>query len=614
MEIPNMLVNLFFMRAVLLLGWLLTAACISAQTVETQFGPIQGVQNGNVYAFLGIPFARPPIGDLRWKAPQNPDAWTDVLQTTDYAPACAQKAFDQADTTFSYIGEEDCLYLNVWTPQTGPGNRPVMVFIHGGGNQQGSASEFKGGTYLYDGKNLSSRGDVVVVTIQYRLGPFGFLVHPGLEAENALGKSGNYAVMDQILALQWVKNNIAKFGGDPDKTMIFGESAGGVNVGNLLLTPLSAGLFQRACIESAGPVIDDYNSSRNKGIAFADTFAPPGSNAEKIAFLRAQPAFSLLKYESSPLSGGVVETNWRPVVDHYVFQDFPFPAFKSGNFNKVPLMIGSNSEESGLSAPATVTPLMVKTLINTYVPAVYRPTALALYPPGNDNTEARKSFVGILTDGQFTTIARRTAQCVSANQQEPVWRYFFTHKHTIPALASFGSYHGMELFYVFNNWENATLGSGPLFKPADDSVQNVMRNYWVRFARNGNPNDPNLTPWPQYKANTDCYMEIKATPDGSQCGLRTAQTDFWDTVTGFVACTNTSGTETAEDAPLKIFPNPSNGFLQLPEGKQYRIFDTSGVLMQEGKPDPEGIWVGKLPAGIYFIWVDGRISKISVFY
>lgn len=536
----------------------LLALHVHAQIVTTQFGQVQGALTSGVYSFLGIPFAKPPVDTLRWRAPQNPDSWANVFNATTFAPACAQKNFDQGDTVGTLKGEEDCLYLNVWTPQLGNGNLPVLVFIHGGGQQQGSASEVQGGAVLYDGQNMAARGNAVIVTIQYRLGPLGYLVHPGLEAENANNKAGNYAVLDQILALKWVRNNIAKFGGDTTKTMIFGESAGGVNVSNLLTSPLATGLFQRACIQSAGPVINSYADSKNKGVAFVDSFSTTGTDVQKIAYMRSLPADSLLRYAKSPLQGGIVQMNWQPVVDGVVFPDFPFTRIKSGSFNHVPVMVGSNSEEMGLSAPPVVTPGMVTALTNAYVPLAYRPQAQSLYPAGSNNTQARQSYVGMLTDAQFTTIARHTAQCVSDNQTEPVWRYFFTHKHTLAQLQQYGSYHGMELFYVFNNWENATLGTGPLFKPQDDSVQNVMLKYWINFANTGNPNGTGLVTWPTYNSLTDCYLEIKATPDGSQCGLRTAQTDLWDDITGFVACTNpVIGIEDVTEAAFSVYPNPA---------------------------------------------------------
>jgi para-nitrobenzyl esterase len=536
----------------------------TAQVVTTQFGSIQGSANGSVIQFLGIPFAKPPIDSLRWKAPQTPNAWTTTLNTTSFAPACPQKSFTQGDTTFTLIGDEDCLYLNVWTPQIGVGTRPVMVFIHGGGNQQGSANETSGGTQLFFGKNMSERGNAVVVTIQYRLGPLGFLVHPGLEQENSNGKAGNYAVLDQILALQWVKNNISKFGGDSTKVMIFGESAGGVNTGNLLVSPLASGLFQRACIQSAIPVINDYNDSKNKGIAFVDSFTTTGTDAQKVAYMRSLDSDTLLKYITTPISGGVVQTPWKASLDNYVFTSTPEQAFQSGNFNNVPLMIGSNSEEMSLSVPSTVLPSMVTLLVNTTIPQAYQSQVLALYPPGSNATQARESYVGILTDAQFTATSRRTARCVSQNQTEPVWRYFFTHKHTIPQLSALGSYHGMELFYVFNNWENATGGTGILFKPQDDSVQTAMLNYWVNFANTGNPNTSGLSNWPQYESNSDCYIEIKATPNGNQCGLRTDKSNLWDNVISYSGCTTSvEVNELLNSNNVVVYPNPTNGLINI---------------------------------------------------
>jgi len=593
-------------RANLLFIVLITCIlAIKAQTVNTQFGQIQGSLNGTIHQFLGIPFATPPINLLRWKAPQNPVAWSGVLSTTSFAPVCPQKNFKQGATDFTLEGNEDCLYLNVWTPQLGVGNRAVMVFIHGGGNQQGSASEVNGGTQMFFGKNLAQRGNVVVVTIQYRLGSLGFLVHPGLESENVGKISGNYAVLDQILALTWVKNNIANFGGDPVKVMIFGESAGGVNVGNLLNTPLAVGLFQRACIQSAAPVINAYSDSKDKGISYVESYTKVGTDIEKIAYMRTLPSDELVKDEVSPVSGGAVGMNWQPVVDHVVFNDFPNRNFQSGNYNKVPLLIGSNSEEMSLSAPQTVLPFMVTALINSKVPAALQAQALQLYPPGTTGEQARQSYIGLLTDGQFTAPTRRTAQCVSQNQTEPVWRYFFTHKHAIPQLATLGSYHGMELFYVFNTWENATLGSGIFFKAQDDSVQNVMLDYWVNFANAGNPNGAGLVSWSEYQASTDDYLEIKATPVGRK-GLRTVQSDLWDKAIGFESCKSLVGVnEINRNDTFLVYPNPTNGVVTINpvvgnDQLFVNIYDFTGKKIFTGK-NLHTIDLTRYPAGIYLM-------------
>lgn len=577
-----------------------------SQIVSTEFGQIQGSTNGTIKQFLGIPYAKPPVDSLRWKAPQNPDNWVGTLNTTSYAPVCPQKKFDQGGTNDTIIGNEDCLYLNVWTPQTTSANLPVLVFIHGGGNQQGSANEINGGTEMYFGKNMAERGNAVIVTIQYRLGPLGFLVHPGLEPENPNGTAGNYAAMDQILALHWVQNNISNFGGDPSKVMIFGESAGGVNVGNLLTTPLASGLFQRALIQSATPVIGDYTTVKNKGIQYVDSFTVVGTDVQKIAFMRSLPADSLVKDLTPPLSGGAVGMNWQSVIDNQIFFDFPLNRIESGNFNKVPLIIGSNSEEMSLSVPPTVTPGMMNLLIATSIPAPFQTQATTLYPPGSSNSEARESYINFFTDAQFTSTTRRVAQCVSVNQTEPVYRYFFTHKHSVAPLVPFGSYHGMELFYVFNTWEDATLGSGPFFSPQDDSVQNNLLHYWVNFANTGNPNGGSLVNWPTYSSTSDNYIELKATPDNSQSGLRTAESDFWDDVAGFTACTSSIGlTESNHTSLISIYPNPSSGKFKIEleentEIEEIHIFNTFGKEIPFEKNESE-IQLSGTPTGLYLI-------------
>ncbi|MCS7074305.1 MAG: carboxylesterase family protein, partial [Bacteroidia bacterium] len=575
--------------------------------------------NGNVYQFLGIPYAQPPTKELglRWKAPENRAPWSDTLLTTSFKPVCPQKRFEQNDTTFTIIGDEDCLYLNIWTPQLGTANKAVMVFIHGGGNQQGGASESAGGTQIYFGKNLAQRGDVVVVTIQYRLGALGFLVHPGLEAENPTNKSGNYAVLDQILALTWIKNNISAFGGDTTKIMILGESAGGINVGNLLTTPLASGLFQRACIQSASPVLGSYNDAKTKGINWVNQFISTGTDIQKIAHLRQLEEDSLVRFDSSPLSGGVVQGNWGPVVDGVLFSNFPIQVFQTGIFNQVPLIIGSNADEMSLSAPPVVTPVMVQALVNSTIPPAYQAQALTLYPPGSNNTQAKNSYVQLLSDAQFTTPARRTAVCISQNQTQPVWRYFFTHKHTIPQLASFGSYHGMELFYVFNNWENATLGQGILFKPADDSVQQAMLRYWVNFANTGNPNGAGLVNWNQFQSSTDCYLEIKATPNGSQCGLKTAESDFWDTVSGFSGCTSTVEQETFyRPEANQLYPNPARDILMIRNSEDWSLLEiihlAGQVVKRIENTRQSSILIADLKSGIYIVKIYCNNGQIQL--
>ncbi|MES2800410.1 MAG: carboxylesterase family protein [Bacteroidota bacterium] len=575
-------------KILLLLTVCFSFSALKSQTVSTQFGEVVGATNGAIKEFLGIPFAKPPVGNLRWKAPENPTNWTIPLNTTAFAPECPQKKFEP-DGSSAIVGNEDCLYLNVWTPQTSnTANLPVMVFIHGGGNQQGSTSVESGSTPMYAGENLSERGDVVVVTIQYRLGPLGFLVHPGLEPETANSTSGNYAAMDQILALNWVKNNIANFGGNPENVTIFGESAGAVNVGNLLTTPLANGLFDRAIMQSGGPVIGNYLTLRNLGVTFVNDFTTTGTNVDKIAFMRTVSSDDLVADQTQPLSGGVVGMNWASTIDNVVFFDYPANVVQNGLHNHVPVMIGSNKDEMSLSIPPTVTPAMMSTLIAGAVPAAFQTQAAILYPPGSTNAVARDSYVRLLTDKQFTATSRRTAECLSKNQNEPVFRYFFTQKHSIAALQPYGAYHGMELFYIFNTWENTIGGQAALFSDQDDSTQNVCLDYWTNFAANGNPNGGTLANWSVYSATTDCYMDLKATPDGTNCGLRTAESDFWDDVISYIPCTALLSVEEMMEKGFQIqcFPNPSNSVFnfEIPEklsNYSIEVHSLSGELIMK---------------------------------
>ncbi len=506
-----------------------TAGSVSADTVMTRFGTVRGNVYTGGFEFLGIPFAKPPVGTLRWRPPVDPVPWTSVLATQAFRPACPQMRFAAGQDTGTAEGDEDCLQLNVWTPATtGTASLPVMVFIHGGGQQQGSAGEVQGGTQIYNGRNLAARGHAVVVTIQYRLGPLGYLVHPGLEAESG-GTSGNYGVMDQIQALKWVKNNIAAFGGDPGRVMVFGQSAGGVNVGNLMTAPVARGLFQRAAIESAGPVLGPYAVAKNKGIAFVDSLVARGTDTQKIATLRGRDWRTIIASETPPVDGGVVQMNWQPVVDGVVFSTDPASAFASGQFNRVPLLLGTTADEMSRSVPPGVEPASVRALIAALVPVAYRDQALQLYPPGNTADEAKSSYVQILTDSQFTSLARRTARAVAPQQQDPVWRYFFSYRQS-GALAQLGSYHGIELFYVFNTWENTPYAQAGGFTADDAAVQAQTLQYWVNFARTGNPNGASLAAWPRFDSAADCYLEIKASPNGSQCRLRTEKSDLWDAV------------------------------------------------------------------------------------
>lgn len=593
------------MKKMLTMGlWLYTMAIGHTQIVNTTYGAVQGLTQDGVSSFLGIPFASPPVGPLRWKPPIPHPGWTGVRSAQVYPPACPQKTFSPTDSVGTVVGSEDCLYLNVWTPNLS-GSLPVMVFIHGGGNQQGSIGQSLLNTRIYEGKHLAQRGQVVVLTVQYRLAALGNLVHPGLEEESTYGKAGNYGTLDLVAALQWVQQNIERFGGDPKRVTLFGESAGGVNTGNLMAMPAAEGLFHRAIIQSAAPRLKAYAVARLEGVDFAQKLGATGTPAQQVAYLRALPPDSLVRDDVSPISsGGVAQGSWQPVQDNYWFPQAPLDAMRGGQHQPMPLIIGSNSEEMSLNVPPVFTPLMLQAFVQSTIPAPYRQQVLALYPPGTTNEQARASYVALVSDAQFTASTRRVANCVSKNQTQPVWRYFFTFRHTVPSLAPYGAYHGMELFYVFNTWENTLFGSGPLFSPADDSVQQLMVRYWTNFARTGDPNGQGLTSWPRYEGNTDCYMELKATPNGQFCGLRTAQCDLWDQIAGFLPCASISNDEAEATASWwLLYPNPAQERLHLhgstDPSVQVELFDVWGRWQWTSSPGARLFDLSAQPCGLY---------------
>lgn len=527
------------MRTILLVFLSLTSLLTSTfgqNTVVTTYGPIAGSSEEGVLIFKGIPYAKPPVGDLRWQAPQEPSPWVNTRMTVDFSPKCPQKNFSPTQDSAVTEGEEDCLYLNVWTPGLS-GKRPVMFFIHGGGNQQGSASEtLNGGAVLYNGKYIAARKDMVVVTINYRLGALGFMAHPAVAAASTSKTSGNYGLMDQILALEWVRDNIEKFGGDPNNVMVFGESAGAVNTSLLLTAPTAKGLFHRAGIQSGSPVASPYLVGENFGKSFASRMGcATGTLEQQLQCLKAVPIAKIVAELESPLSGGKVTLGWGPVIDGLILPKDPALVFATGQQNKMPVMLGSNADEMSLSSPLVVTPAQVRTLFDTSVPEAYEEEGLILYPPGNTNAQARQSYVQALTDAQFTSPARRLARGLDVNQNEAVWRYFFSHAQAGVA-GFFGAAHGLELPFLFQTVEDSNYGKSSSYNNNDKIVAQAMLDYWTNFARTGNPNSTGLTVWPSYNWQTDTYIEIKS-PISNGEGLRTQKSDYWDRVRGVATST-----------------------------------------------------------------------------
>lgn len=473
--------RLFF---ILVLGLAPSLAAPVRAAVQTDSGLVRGVEEAGVTVFRGIPFAAAPVGDLRWRAPRPVQAWRGVRAADAFAPACQQSGVSMPGETPPTVSE-DCLYLNVWTPARSRRERlPVIVWIHGGGFTNGSAT-----MPLYAGDRLARRG-AVVITMSYRLGPFGFLTHPGLTAESPHGSSGNYGLMDQIAALQWVQRNIAGFGGDPQRVTIAGQSAGGMSVSILMASPQAKGLFQRAIGQSGGffePVQLAPNyllaNAEKDGEAWAKSLGAASPEA-----LRRLPVEALLVP-----SGGRVS---HPVIDPWVLPATPYDTFAAGRQNDVPVLVGSNADEarslgdfSGVTTQNFATELAARW-------GPLPPPLIAAYPFTTD-AEARAARAAFERDLRFGWDMWTWARMQARTGKGRAFYYHFTRNPPFPAggpYAGWGASHFAELWYMFDH-----LGQAPFaWEASDRALADAMAGYWVNFARSGDPNGPGLPPWPAF--------------------------------------------------------------------------------------------------------------------
>jgi len=500
--------------------------------VATTYGLYKGTEEGGVISHLGMPYAAPPVGELRWRPPAPPECAREVQAATDFGASCMQ-----VDAQGEVIGSEDCLTINVWSPsgaQAAGDLKPVMFFIHGGGNVQGSSSQLVGGdNALYDGRFLVERRDVVVVTFNYRLGPFGFLALDEFAAESEHGSAGNYGLLDQIAALEWVQENISAFGGDPERVMIFGESAGAVDTCMMLATPLASGLFHRALMQSGGCLTDSAADAHALGSDLVDlTPCEPEQGEERASCMRALDAREI--HETIPgviplavgPGGGEVRGEYGPNVDGWVLTEEPLALFKSGGHNKVPVIIGSNAEEmESFLAPDEITQQQYEQavfgLFAQYGAGVPE-DALALYLSETYGTP-RKALEQMLTDAVFTCPAGRVLEALSQGQQDALYRYFFT-KQAITRQGDLPARHGIELLYIFY-----TLTQIPFFTPdpSDTALAERMMDYWGSFATSGVPVDEGGVAWPEWSPGEDRYLEL-GDPVVSQQSLRPEKCAFWD--------------------------------------------------------------------------------------
>ena len=445
-------------------------------------GQIAGTVRGGIRVFKGIPFAAPPIGELRWKPPQPMTKWTGVRAADSFAHACMQPPVSAARPALPT--SEDCLYLNVWTAGAHGDKRPVMVWIHGGAWTRGS-----GATESYDGTALARKG-AVVVTANYRLGVFGFLAHPELTAESPRRASGNYGILDHVAALHWVQRNIGAFGGDPGRVTIFGESAGSWSVNVVQATPLAKGLFHRAIGQSGGQFAQMVSlaEAEQAGLAFASS-----AGAGNLKALRSVSAADLLAIPSFRTSVNV---------DGYVLPDTIREIFSHKRHNDVPILLGSNADEwTTFTNPATFPTTMAayrQRVEKQYGDAVRDYDAVY---PVTAEADIPKALLALGRDATFT-LEMRTWARLATRARENAFLYHFTRVPPGPNPA-WGAYHAAEIVYAFNN-----VGKLPWVTGADRRLADQMSSYWVNFATGGDPNGTGLMAWPAYDEADEPYLEL----------------------------------------------------------------------------------------------------------
>jgi para-nitrobenzyl esterase len=490
-----------------LLGLLLPAiaAAATAAPVRLDSGLVEGElldAASGLRVFRGIPYAAPPVGDLRWRPPQRVAAWDGARQALEFGAICPQPPMLAAMTGETLPQtSEDCLFLNVWTAAAGAdAGLPVMVWIHGGGLSLGWSQQS-----VYDGAVLAAKG-VVLVSLNYRLGPLGFLSLPELSRESEHGASGNYGFLDQVAALEWVQRNIAAFGGDPRNVTIFGESAGGTSVHALLTTPRAEGLYHRAIAES--PWITESNiahlrraspfgpSAEDLGLSYASSLAGSGGDTG-LAALRRIPADAII----SKLGVG-----FRPLIaiDGWFMAEHGEETFAEGRAIKVPLIAGSNADEGTMFMGG-----LGYGNVSAYrdgIGKIYGDQAqavLALYPAHADG-ELPKTLNRYLTDSWFLRVTRGML-LGAASAGAPAYQYHFT----LPSRATpaWGAHHAAELGFVFNN-PRGVSGSAPEWNEAERRLADAMIGYWVQFARTGDPNREGLPAWPKFDASSESYLEL----------------------------------------------------------------------------------------------------------
>jgi para-nitrobenzyl esterase len=465
--------------------------------VKIAGGAVRGTTADGVVSFKGIPYAAPPVGDLRWREPMPVKAWQGVREANSFGPPCIQEiaAFNQEE---GHGGKEDCLYLNVWTsdwPSKAP--KAVMVWIYGGANAGGASS-----VGYQNGAALSRKG-VIVVSLNFRTGAFGFFAHPGLTAESPHHASGNQGLMDLLAVLKWVHDNIAQFGGDPSRVTLFGQSSGGMDTAYLVGNPMSKGLIHRAIQESGPPVrvYESRDSAEQKGLKLADSVKAPSDPKAAVEFLRSLSGPDLEKAFNQLYPGGG-EKAAVTEIDGYMITENTALEFKEGKDLPIPMIVGNNQREQVHSYAPEVTRSWIKA---NY--ASFTPQAEEFYGMSNGGTGKDDPVFGPVGT-QITADTRQRCPAIA----ESLWRT--SHKHVTyeyqfdpPVAGEPATRHAAEVAFVFGNLRPTGTMGGP-YTANDRKISDTVQSYWTNFAKTGDPNGKGLPVWPMFNANARPYLEF----------------------------------------------------------------------------------------------------------
>jgi len=502
-------------------GFVDRARASLAATIDS--GGLRGIFEGGATAYFGIPYAAPPVGELRWRAPEPATAWSDVRDATTRTPGCVQVSTSLGSAGEVIGGREDCLSLDVFRPTGASAPMPVLVFIHGGDFLWGAASDFVQGTYVYDGRHLAMHG-AVVVSIDYRLGAFGYLANSALEAADPDNHAGNYGLLDQIAALAWVKHNIAAFGGDPSRVMVFGESAGGCSISYLLASVRATDLFDSAMVESGCHLVWPKPFALAAGDRIARDLGCEGS-PDVAMCLRSRSADRVASALPPNLgSGGYT---FAPNVDAGVLGDV-IERIEAQAHNKVPVIAGTTFDEyTTLIDDSTTRPIRTPADYRAEVEFQFLDNAadvLAMYPVTFFPTP-RDAMVAVLTDVAFTCPTRKLLRALDDNQTAPVYRYLYSHTLAGGPDRPKRAGHALDLIFFFGQFGAPSIAGEPT--DAEHLLAHRSMNYLVQFAATGDPNGRGAPFWPTYSTANDPYLVLD-TPIGRGDHFRNGLCNFWD--------------------------------------------------------------------------------------